>query len=53
MKTAMNDDVLNELYFGQVEHDSGLSNSIAYYKRLDDDHAEKSYKWLYDLVENT
>ncbi len=51
MKTTITDDILHELYLGQVQHLSELKDSIAYYKRLDDDHPDKSYKWLYDLVE--
>ena len=51
MKTTITEDILHELYYGQVQHLAELKDSIAYYKRLDDDHPEKSYKWLYDLVE--
>ena len=44
-------EVLHELYEKQVKDFHGIAMDMQYYRRLDDDHKDKSYDWLVATVE--
>ena len=47
---APEDDTLHAFYLEAVKSIGVLAQDIAYYNRLPDDHADRSYHWLYNMV---
>ena len=47
---APDDDTLHVFYLEAVKSVGVLAQDIAYYNRLPDDHADRSYHWLYNMV---